>query len=186
MHTFGYQTKTRENQPFSEKFNLFGTRCFELIFIAVALVYSLCFAALRLSLNIENGPASLTALVNGSASKPFQYRILIPWLAGLIHGLKIPFLSSLGVIFVMLETAAVFLLIITFRYYVSLFIQKGFRQSVFSLSLLYVLPFNFILARPLAFYYPYDIPSIFFFTLGLAFMYQKNGIFITRYSYWLP
>ena len=68
----------------------------------------------------------------------------------------------------------IFLLILAFRYYITLFIKDRALNSLFSFLILFILPFHFFFPRP---YYPnywYDTPSILFFTLGLIAMYKRK------------
>lgn len=75
-----------------------------------------------------------------------------------------------------MEFLSVLLLIIAFRYYISLFIENRTACTLLSFSLFYVLPFNFLFNYFYyqSLFYPYDIPSMLFFTLGLIFIYKKN------------
>ncbi len=149
----------------------------EFVFIIVALLFSYYLTQLRATLNQQNEPGSLLALTSYSAYKPFQYRILMPWIANQLYKLKFYPFHSLSNIFSILETTSIFFIILSFRCYISLFIKKNkFVSSLLAFSILYILPFNFLFPRIQPTYYPYDMPSIFFFTLGLVLMYQQKWI----------
>lgn len=155
---------------------IFKKYYFDILFLVVALLFSYLLMQLRFSLNGEFGPGSLAALTNYSASKPFQYRVLMPWLANLLLKLGFPPFNSILGTFKVLETISVFSIILSFRYYISLFVNNKTIVSFLAFSILYILPFNFLLPRIIPVYYPYDMPSIFFFTLGLIFMYRQKWI----------
>ncbi len=74
------------------------------------------------------------------------------------------------------EFLSVLLLIIAFRYYISLFIEDRAACTLLSFSLFYVLPFNYLFNYFYfqSLFYPADIPAMLFFTLGLIFIYKKN------------
>ena len=149
---------------------------FYLIFISSALVLSYFFMQMRFSFNQENPAATLAALAKGSAAKPFQYRALIFWIADFFIRHKLLPLTFLYDFFKLTEMLSLFFLVIVFRWYLSLFFKEKKISSLLSLSIFYVLPFNFLLPRVLPLYYPYDIPSILFFTLGLGLLYKKNWL----------
>jgi len=144
------------------------------IFLVVALLFSYFFMYLRFSMNIEFAPGSLSALTNYSAFKPFQYRIFMPWIAHQLYQLKFYPFNSVLTIFRILETTSIFLIVVSFRYYISLFIKDSRIDYLLAFSILYILPFNFLFPRILPIFYPYDMPSVFFFTLGLIFIYQRK------------
>ena len=156
------------------RFKLLKKDYLDLIFLAAALLFSYYFMQLRFSLNVEFGPGSLAALTNYSAFKPFQYRILMPWIASLLSKFSFCPFNSLSNIYQILETTSIFLVIVSFRYYISLFIENRIISSLLAFSILYILPFNFLFPRLIPVYYPYDMPAIYFFTLGLIFMYQRR------------
>lgn len=154
---------------------LSGNGFFELIFLVVALFASYYFCRLRF-LQAEEFPSLdfLIQISSHSGPTPWQYRILIPFIADFLHQLNLPLLSSFERIYKALEAASIFLLILAFRYYITLFIKDRALNSLFSFLILFILPFHFFFPRP---YYPnywYDTPSILFFTLGLIAMYKRK------------
>lgn len=130
------------------------------------------FVHLRYSLNQEFPLATLSSFLDGTAHKPFQFRMLIPWLVG---GLQATGLSELTLyrIFDALSVVGIFY---SFRYYLSGFIDKDIA-GLLSFGVFYALPWNYLLARDIPILLPYDLPSIALLTLALAFLHKRK---------WLP
>lgn len=140
------------------------------LFLCAAIVLSLYFVELRLTLNEVNPRATAEQLVQGLAPNPFQSRILIPWLIRQL--LSLPFIpaGALGTLIKGFEFTSLLLLLVAFRHYLQLLFQDLLLSSLFAFSLFYALPFNYLNT----FWYPYDIPSVLFFTLGLIFLYKGH------------
>jgi hypothetical protein len=174
------------------------------LFLLLAFVAAYYFTHLRLELTRSS---MLELLVDGVAKKPFQYRALMPWTIDALHGiltrLNFPFElivekpRGLGWLLkgqvdkpilhiaLFLELVACFLLIVTYRFYVSLFVRNRVLCSLFSLSIVVVLLFNYVLPRMLSItnapiyrpiFYPSDIPAVLFFTLGLILIHKKKWV----------
>ena len=117
------------------------------------------------------GDASLARLTDGTASRPFQYRVLVPWLvrgareAGLIQA------SQAVLLFELFQIAALVGVAYAFRAYLRLFLQPRAATSVMAASIFAILPFNYF-NQP---YYPYDIPAVLFFTLGWSSSISADG-----------
>lgn len=143
--------------------------------VAIALL-SLYFTDMHFMFCEEAKRASLSSLLAGSADLPTQYRALVPWLVSSLVPLKLPFLESPVRLFKVIEFLSTFFLFIAFRYYISLFIKSRLLSSLFSLVLFVLLPYQYIFYSWSlgAIYYPFDIPSVLFFTLGLSLLYKKN------------
>jgi hypothetical protein len=169
------------------------------VFLAVAALMSYYYAKLRWMMNGEYGPGALEVLLEGAADKPFQYRVLVPWLVGIIGEAKLTtleaWLSVKSVFdwFRVVETISIFFLIVTFRYYIAQFLGSATITFIVPFFLFYALPFNFLWPpsnMPVEFplylpallyfpncvslYYPYDTPSMMFFTLGMVLIYKKR------------
>jgi hypothetical protein len=123
------------------------------------------------------GPELFAAVAHHAGPKPWQYRILIPYAADILSHLNLPLLRSLERWAKLAELSSLFLLVLAFRRYISLFIRDKVVASLFSFLILLILPFNFFFPRPHYPNYWYDMPSMLFFTLGLIFLVQKK---------WLP
>lgn len=145
-------------------------------FLMAASLLSLYYTELHFLLCIEAKRASLSLLLEYSADVPFQYRVLIPWIVNFLLKLKLPFFDSSIRLFKTIEFLSMFSLVIAFRFYLSFFIKNSILTSIFSLALLILLPYQYIFYSWTlnAIYYPYDTPSVLFFTLGLIFIYKKN------------
>lgn len=163
----------------------------DIFFLIAVLMASYYFTWLRFHLHQEWKDATMSALLNGTASKPFQYRVLIPWIVNIVTTFDLPvppihvysthwLMNSLTAeqarTFVIIEAISVFLLAYAFRYYISLFLGKGSGSTVLSFSIFLILPYNYIIPQYAPFYYPYDIPALLFLTLGLIALYQGKWI----------
>ncbi len=146
-------------------------------YIVLVLFAAYYFTLLWFELNYEFRGAPWRALLNGLAPTPFQYRVLILWLAPFLSkiltgGQKI---ASIYSMLFWIEFITVCLLTLAFRQYLSLFFRKRLA-AILSFSLFLALPFNFLLNRTLALRYPSDLPAILLFTLGLILIYKKNWL----------
>lgn len=155
----------------------FYKKSFYFLFLLVTIIFSYYFCELRFSLiffqNHKYHAITLQLLLDNSASVPFQYRVLIPYLVRSISN----FGFSPFQLFKVIEFISIFSLVIAFYHYILLFFKNKILSAFLSLSLLYVLPFNFLLPRILSFWYPWDMPSILFFVIGLILIYKKKWIF---------
>lgn len=112
--------------------------------------------------------ALLLSVADFSGDRPYQYRILIPAVAHLMQvALRIPI--PLG--YQLLETVFLFLLFQAFRRWLAAFMPARISQFA-TLALLYPLLWNYVLLGHI--YWPYDIPSIFFFTAGLVCLRERR------------
>ncbi len=145
-----------------------------LVLVALASYY---FTSLWFELNYEYRGAPWDALIKGSAATPFQYRMLIPWLVRTLTGIRVAgkeLVSARSLLF-WIQCGSTFLLVLAFRAYLRFFMERRIA-GILSMSVFLALPYNLILDRVLALRYPYDIPSILFFTLGLIVIYRKNWL----------
>ena len=140
-----------------------------LAFFVFALLFSYHFAFLRANETFTYPAASPQALAQGIAPTPYQYRILIPALVGLLqHWTGI----SADPLYRILEFLSTFALFYAFRVFLNLFARDLRIAILFTLPLAYVLPYNFTYT----FTYPYDLPAILFTTLGLIALYRKQWV----------
>jgi hypothetical protein len=123
----------------------------------------------------ESNESYLVELIRGVGVVPFQYRILMPIIINVLmkifHGFT--FASSPNQIMKVMEFVSTVFLVFAYRAYISLFIENRVVASAGALSLFYVLPFNY-LNNYGDWYYPYDIPSVLFITLGLILLYKRS------------
>lgn len=150
--------------------------------LLVLIVYTYFFSQLHILNGFEY--MSFQKLVRGRADTPFQYRFLVPWMGRITyyyleHYNLIEELDEVKAIF---EYSFVFVLLCAFIYAAPYLVlndpntneKRDFLIRVISGSLLmFALPFHFILPARV-YYYPYDIPSILFFILGLTFLRLKK------------
>jgi hypothetical protein len=152
-----------------------GNRFFEPLFLIVTAVIAYHFYKLRFLVNDGFPPPSFfDPLTAYEGQKPWQYRVLILFVANTLEQLKLPFLATSDRIYRVLEGVSLFFLVLAFRRYISLFLKGREIAAIFSLLILFVLPFHYFFPRP---YYPnywYDTPSMLFFTIGLVLMHQKK------------
>jgi hypothetical protein len=149
-------------------------RIMRVVFLVVGLALAYGFASLRFHHNARFAGASLERLTDGTALLPYQFRTLIPWLVKCASNL--PFVSfPLDSIYFVVEATSVFLAILAFRHYLALLLRDSALPFLLSITLLYPLTIQYVVwdTYPI-FYYPYDIPSVLFLTLGLIFLYEKS------------
>ena len=143
----------------------------ETCFLLTAMLTSFIFVFARFKYNYEYPESTLLDLINYQAKTPFQYRILIPFLVKqLIFFLKLDYQFS----FKLLEFIATNLLVISFRYFLRFFMPYKYA-TIYSFTLFIPLIYHFILSR-IPIYYPWDIPSVLFFMIGIICIYQKNNL----------
>lgn len=155
-----------------------GDRRAELVFLLTAFTAAYYVCELRFLLaDPFFGPELFAQVAHHAGPKPWQYRVLIPYTADLLSYLNLPLFHSLERWARLAELSSLFLLVLTFRRYISLFIRDNAVASLSSFLILIILPFNFFFPRPHYPNYWYDTPSMLFFTLGLICLVQKK---------WLP
>ena len=96
--------------------------------------------------------------------------VLIPWIVrGAVEAHLIQ-PSSEMTLFAAIQIAALVLLAFAFRRFLLRWVPDLRLASVMALTIYAVLPFNYFNLP----YYPYDIPSVLFFTVGLLLIYDRN------------
>ncbi|MGH9143566.1 MAG: hypothetical protein ACRD2I_20715 [Vicinamibacterales bacterium] len=154
---------------------LTNTSRINLAFFAAVLILSLHSVPYELRVCFpppDHGSDSPEALVAGTASTPYQYRVLLPWLVRGALELHLIQPESQMAVFAAIQVAALVLLGFVFRRYLSRFIADPVLASVMALTLYAVLPFNYFNLP----YYPYDIPSVLLFTVGLLLIYERRWL----------
>jgi hypothetical protein len=148
-----------------------------LLFFPVAAVFALYFTSLRFA-KPEWGPCSLETLMAGQGFTPFQYRALLPWIIrwAADHLLPLPGISTPRGLAFVIEAGAVFLTLWVFRYYLGFFFRSAILRSLLALSLVFVLPYNYLLSRAYPFWLVYDMPALLFFTLGIVLLYRRRWV----------
>jgi hypothetical protein len=144
--------------------------------MAGVFLLSYTMVTLIFQMNHECKLCRLPHLLDGTAFKPFQYRMLIPWLAqGLVSlGLPLPFVETVETAVKTLNVISLFLTGVVFRYLIQHFVPHRQLANLFSFLMFYILPFNYLFVRRLSLWYPWDMTAILVFTLGLYFLVKEN------------
>jgi hypothetical protein len=166
----------------------------ELVFLLSSALLSYIFITMRFTTAFYYHAANPALLLEGTAYTPFQFRALIPWIVRGLTELQFPATFA----FKLVDLTSIFLLCVAFRYYLSFFLKDRRLNAILALSLFYVLPFTFLQTNlhtcknwfplmeltfinafntqwfPCTNWYPWDLASILFFTLGLIFIYKEN------------
>jgi hypothetical protein len=137
------------------------------VFVAVAVI-AWYFVHLRYVFNSEFPLATLsesaTSLTAGTGYIPFQFRALIPWIAGALGG-------SIAV-YRWLDVVAVVGIFYSFRFLLAgLF--RGRALLLLPFVVFYFLPWNYLLPRGIPILLPYDLPAVAFTALGLALLRRR-------------
>ena len=138
-------------------------------------LYAAYFATLRMSRDMWD-PAAFARMVDGSAMAPFQFRALIPWSVSLVRDFVGEGAFNLEHARMGSELLFVFLLLVVFRAYMVHLLGDGRKGILATLALAMVLPFHYIIPEAFPFYYVYDLPSVFFFTLGLLLLHKRQWL----------
>jgi hypothetical protein len=145
------------------------------LFLLTAFIVAVFFCQLRLPLcDRIVGPEMFQEVASHAGHKPWQYRILIPGIAGLLNHVKLPADESLFAWGKILEVIFTVLTVIAFRLYLFMLLKDRMAAMLLSFSLFFVLPFHIFFPRPYHANYWFDTPGMFFFTLGLVFLHQKR------------
>ena len=142
------------------------------IFLIVGALASLYLAERRMALNQEYFGATLERLMNGTGWTPYQYRALIPWISGLLW--KGGFFTDIYGFFYWVESVFLIFSLVAFRALVALEVRSAVLCDLLGFTLFWVIPFNYIFSGRMTFFYPYDIASVFFFTVGLILLRRER------------
>ncbi len=155
--------------------NIWRTSLLVAIFGMCAL-YANFFTTVRMTVKTEYEPASLERLMAGTSPAPFQYRMLVPWVIGTVqeqHGFPALMATAKGYAR-LVETVFTFGLFVVMWGYLGLFFESRAVKAVGLLLLVHMLNMTYLTPKIFSFYYVYDIPSVFFFTLGLVLIFKKR------------
>jgi len=141
-------------------------------FLIVGALASLYLAERRMALNQEYFGATLERLMSGTGWTPYQYRALVPWISGLFW--KAGFVTDVYHFFYWVESGFLMACLVAFRQLVAQQLRSPLLCDLLGFSIFWVIPFNYIFSGRMTFFYPYDIPSIFFFTVGLILLRREN------------
>ena len=109
----------------------------------------------------------MDAFTHGAAPFPFRYRVLVTGAAAMLERFGVPLRWA----YFALATLAVFVLLLAFDRLLSRFVRRDFAR-VLALGLLYPLAWNYLGLNRM--YFPFDLPGIALFTLGLVFLVEQK------------
>ena len=144
------------------------------LFTLVVLLFATYFLQDRFALNaFYDGIATPIMLFEGEAYLPFQTRALVLWVAATLH--RYLFFESLNPLqlFAVFDFVFTILLLFVTRRFLFHLIQDYPMATCLSCLLFYIMPFH--LTKTM--WYPWDIPTMIFMTLGMMYLYQWK---------WLP
>lgn len=147
----------------------------EAVCVLLAALFSHYLMHYHLAVAVQLPFANLDALLAFRAPRPFVYRWLSPFLlwAATRAGVE-P-----GTATAALEWSSFFLLYYLFRAYLGMFMERV-RAAYAAFSIYFVIPFVFILPQPYTVWFPWDIPSVCFFT-ALLYLWTKR-----EWRLWYP
>jgi len=164
------------------------------IFLVVALSMSYYYVYLVSFYEEYHQKANFELMLTGTADTPFQYRVFVVWLLKATM-FVISSLTGWGTsqtatamkdLMIFVEVAFVFGIVVLFRMYLAQYFRSGAVSSILAFMVFLVLPYNYLLApmytqpfnNPPAIYHPvfymYDLPSLFFFTLGVLLLSRRK------------
>ncbi len=145
------------------------------VYVAFALVAVLSawyFAKTRFAFNVPyDEQSSLASLAAYAADRPFQYRVLVPAIVNLIPPWLI---ETIRMRFFAIEFVATLGTILAFRAWLRFYFSDALLCSFLSLLIVPCMVFNFVLPQATPLWFPWDIPSVMFLTLGLLLLQQKR------------
>jgi hypothetical protein len=145
------------------------------LFLLVVIAPALYMAHLRLSGALDNPFATFQMLLNGTASTPFQYRALAPWvLRNLAWAFDLvprdfPLLARVW------EFISIMGGFLALRAWLRS-IEAGALSEAGAFSFFFVFPFLFSSTALSRYYYPSDTLAIVFFTIGLIVLRQRRWL----------
>ena len=134
----------------------------------VALVASAVYALLRVWANDDLAAATLEMLTAGTATTPFQYRALVPFVVSRAVAAVGTTASGLWVAYGLVEVGAAFAVWVATRAFLSTFLER--REAASVGALVVFLPLALNLASPVrhnSFFFPWDTLSVAVFAAGL-------------------
>ena len=142
------------------------------VFLMVGALAACYLAERRMAMNQEYFGATLERLMSGTGWTPYQYRALVPWISGLFW--KAGIFTNIYGFFYWVESGFLVACLVAFRQLVALEFRSPVLCDLLGFSIFLVIPFNYIFSGRMTFFYPYDIASVFFFTVGLILLKREN------------
>lgn len=132
---------------------------------AVYLGAAFLLTGLYWEITIQLHTATIEMFVAGTANKPFAYRVLMPWLLGLVSGLNN--IEDLKLVDVSLRVTILFGTFLLLRHWLRYFVHP-LLADLGPLLLGVILPWSFL------FYWPYDFSGILLWTACLICLVEKK------------
>jgi hypothetical protein len=144
------------------------------VVLALYALVSVLFVWIYFRVTMTWTPASLDAYTHGCGDRQallpiFRLRILMPCLAMAVEAIT---RADLYLVYRSLGAVSVFASLLVYRRYLANFVGRG-NAAALSPLLIYPLLWNLVLLNRL--YYPFDLPSLLFFIMGLDFIYRRNS-----------
>jgi hypothetical protein len=157
--------ENKQNQIFT--YSLSITTHIIFFFIAITFSY-LYFQKIISPADLDFPFGGFNSVLSYSANKPYQFRILIPLIYRVISVIHV-FEPKIFLFFY--NTLVVYLLIISYYLFLSLYFKQKSVCIIFSIIIIYPIVWNYIILNEIFSYY--DMTSILFFTIGSYFI-AKN------------
>ena len=145
----------------------------ESVFFLLAGLLSLYIVMLVDDMNAVCKLCRIKDLHQGTAHKPFQYRMLVPLLLQLLSGWT--GIRAVSLLFA-LNTGFLYIYILLYRYFLSFFFENRRITGYLALCIFYILIFHNLLVRELPLRYPWDMSSMLFFLLGIIAVYRRHWV----------
>lgn len=148
------------------------------VLLLVVAAFSAQLAALRVHYSIEVPDANLAHLMDGTASTPFQYRVLLPLLAREVAALGAAAHVHITTRAIYLASDTIFIFGI---FIVALLTLRHLELSrpqvlVAILGLSTIIETNYLATNILNMLYIYDMPAVFFSFLGTHFLFRRKFV----------
>ncbi len=149
-----------------------------ILYFTMALGLCCLFTMSRFIWNDQNELSPVKDLLSFNASRPFQYRILIPMTVSWAynHEFVKRHFSSPNLLFLIVEFLSIILLFASFRRFLTCFLESQFLIDFGPVVFFYSLASIYILPRFNPFWYPWDMPSLVFFVYGMIFLREKKWV----------
>ena len=142
----------------------------------VALLLAFYLTGLRVELNLIYPAASIESCMAHTALAPYQYRILVPAFLGALYDVGLLSRAWLepreaGMIVEVLALLGVYACL---RAGLRDLGARAAAMSIVALSVFFLLPFQYLLARAAPYWYVWDAPAVMFFAWGMWCLRQRR------------
>lgn len=116
-----------------------------------------------------DAPTAINSILTFSTYKPFQYRLLIPFIFKII---SLPGLLPPKILFLFLSTIIVYFIIIIYRLILEEYFPGNKLNVILAVLILYPMTWNYVLLNQLFSFY--DFSSILFYTLAMYLVLKEK------------